>query len=760
VATTRIRRGAIIRCVKRRKKGRKPKRPTPSRAGTRQPRGAEAPVKPIDKAAIPAWKSPRSFVIVFLLIAVAGVIVLTVHKHQGRSVHRDQNLNVLLITLDTTRADRLGCYGDAGARTPNLDRLAAEGIRFANAYCQVPLTLPSHASIMTGRNPYHHGVHNNGTYVLPAAEVTLAERLKNRGYETAAITASFSVNSRFGLGQGFDVYDDNFLPSPGSQSVSALERRAPEVSAVFSSWMARRPAGKFFAWVHFYDPHMPYDPPGTYLTDFPGRPYDGEIAFMDTYVGEVVRLLRDKGLLENTLVVIAGDHGEAFGEKGERGHGVFLYEMAMRVPLIFSSKTLPRGVTVNSRARLIDIVPTILDILNIGSAAGVDGLSLVPVIEGKKERERDVYLESFYPRENWGWSELVGLISEKWKYIQAPRPELYDLSGDPMEKDNVFARYPERTSELKSRLQGMLAASAPGAPSAQKELSRLEQEKLRSLGYVQFAGSGAGGDRPDPKDRLQDLELYQKARDDQSSGKLGEAEQAYRELLLRFPRIPESYANLAEVQVKRRDVAGAIETMKKGVEAVPGSETLWVRLGQIYLITEKFPEASEAMRRALDVNPESLDALTVSVIVYERSNRLPEAMDYLERALKLDPGNEFFRMTYATNLSRVGRLDEAIRFFSALTRDFPDRAVYFQNLGIVYGMSKDTDKAIENLEKAVALEPSPKAFYSLATAYANKGRLADAVRALESYLADPAGESEATVRRVRAQLEILKSRLR
>jgi arylsulfatase A-like enzyme/tetratricopeptide (TPR) repeat protein len=742
------------------KKRRRHRKQAVSSPATGHPPEGEVPVQPVRKTGTPGRKSLPFFATVFILVAAAGALVLIFRKPHGLRVERDGNLNVLLITLDTTRADRLGCYGYAGARTPNLDRLAAEGVRFENGYCQVPLTLPSHASIMTGRNPYHHGVHNNGTYVLSDDEVTLAERLKERGYSTAAVTASFSVDSRFGLGQGFDVYDDHFLSSPATQSGSTVERRAADVFAAFSSWMARKPAGKFFAWVHFYDPHLPYDPPGAYQAEFAGHPYDGEIAYMDQYVGEVIRLLQEKGLLENTLVVIAGDHGEAFGEKVERGHGLFIYEMAVRVPLIFSSRNLPRGVTVASRARLIDIAPTILDILKIGSAAGLDGLSLVPLIEGKKEKDRDVYLESFYPRENWGWSELVGLISGKWKYIQAPKPELYDLTGDPTEKDNVIAQNPARTSELRSRLEKMLASSGSGTRSGQRKLSPAEQERLRSLGYVQFAGNGAGRENPDPKDRVEDLELFQQARDSESSGNLAEAERAYRELLLRYPRILESYANLAGVQARRQNLAGAIETLRKGVEAVPGSETLWIRLGQTYLIMEKLAEASEAVQHALAVNPESLDALTVSVIVDERLNRLPDALSSLERALKLDPTNEFFRMTYARNLSRVGRFDEAIQAFSALTRDFPDEAVYFRDLGIVYGISNDSDKAIENLEKAIALKPDPKAYYSLAIAYVNKGRIADAVRALESFLADPAGESEATINRVRTQLEVLKARLR
>src|SRR5512135_1717843 len=356
--------------------------------------------------------------------------------------------NLLLITLDTTRADHLGCYGFAQASTPNLDRLAGEGIRFARVYAPAPLTLPSHSSIMSGLYPVSHGVRNNG-HEMPSSVRTLAEILKGHGFATAAFVSSFSVDSRFGIGRGFDVYDDTFQVGSPLKGVNA-ERRAEETFARFSRWLDNNAASRFFAWVHYYDPHLPYDPPSPYREEFAGRLYDGEIAYMDHYVGAGLDRLREKGLLDRTIVVVAGDHGEGLGDKIERGHGIFLYEETLRVPfIVFAPKLLPRPRVVDAEVRLIDAAPTVLELAGLGrEASGMQGRSLVPALEGKTLADRDALVETFYPRENFGWSELVGLVSGTWKYIQAPRPELYDLAADRGEASNLVDASQDKAAEI------------------------------------------------------------------------------------------------------------------------------------------------------------------------------------------------------------------------------------------------------------------------------------------------------------------------
>ncbi len=713
----------------------------------------------------PGKKRAAAVAVSLGVVALAVVLVLLFVVRRPGEVKSEgtasgQGLNVLLITLDTTRPDHLGSYGARGVGTPNLDRLAAEGVRFADAYCQVPLTLPSHASILTGEYPFRHGVHNNGNYALAADKTTLAEVLRDRGYDTAAFTASFSVDSRFGLDQGFAVYDDDFRTGSPFKPLNS-ERRADAVFSSFSSWLAGRTAGRFFAWVHFYDPHQPYDPPAEFGSKYADRPYDGEIAYMDKYVGEVVRLLDEKGLLADTLVVIAGDHGEAFGEKVEKGHGIFIYDNVLRVPLIMSCpKVLPAGLAPAGPVRLIDIVPTVLDILKLEAPAGwaIDGRSLLPLIKGRKDEPRDVFIESLYPRENWGWSELIGIISGGWKYIEAPRRELYDLAGDPAEERNMYDGDQARAREMKGRMEKALA-SAAGAVSGKRELTPAEQETLRSLGYVQFAG-GSGGTYPDPKDRMDDLRLYQKAGEYEAAGNFAVSAGIYEELIGRYPKVADNYVNLALALARQMKFDPAVAALKKGIEAVPGSEVLLTRLGHTFLVMEKLPEAMEAMQQALAVNPRSMDALTVSALIYERWGRLDDAMTSLKKGLEVEPENEFLRLTLARELGMTGKLDEAIRAFADLVRDFPDEPLYSQNLGIAYGIKKDYDRAIENLEKSISLKPSPKSYLNIAQAYAAKGRYADAVQALDRFLAAPGRESAAAVKEAGAERERLRKLIR
>ena len=689
-----------------------------------------------------------------LILIAAAVIVFSRRGGPGREIRREEGLNVLLVTLDTTRADHIGCYSDREARTPTIDSLAEKGVRFANAYCSVPLTLPSHASILTGLEPYHHGVHANGTYVLSPGRVTLAERLRTRGYRTAAFTASFTLDSRFGLDQGFDLYDDDLEPGSSFQSSDA-ERRGGEVATRFSRWLGTDDGRPFFAWVHFYDPHFPYDPPPDYRKDFAARPYDGEIAYMDSCLGQVIGALKSRGLLERTLVVLAGDHGEGLGEKVEQEHGVFIYEMAVKVPLLFyCEKRLPSGSVMEPAARTIDIVPTVLDILRIAGAS-VDGRSLVPAIEGRERRGREIYLESFYPRESWGWSELVGLVADGWKYVQAPRPELYDLVSDPGESKDLAGEKPDKVRELKGRLEKLLV-SAPAAAGERRELSLSEQEKLRSLGYVQFAAEG-GSAYPDPKDRLEDLRLYQRSVACEAAGDYPGMEGALRELLPRYAKVPAMYVDLALAQSFQKKYPEAVETLKTGLGIFPGSDFLQTRLGHTYFVMGSLPEALEAMRQALAANPYDLEALSVSATVLERLGRPDEALTHIDKALTIEPGNAALRKARGRLLGSSGRLEEAIDVFAALTRDFPDDASGYRYLGDTYALKKDYGPAVENLEIAARLRPDPIVFRHLAVCYAKMGQVAEAVQALEKYLADPRDEPAAAVRQGRAELERLKA---
>jgi arylsulfatase A-like enzyme/tetratricopeptide (TPR) repeat protein len=727
----------------------------PKKIDNRQPPGAGAVIAP-------ARRRRRVWLIIAFIAAVIAAAAVYFGGRGGGTgaVKRDGRLNVLLVTLDTTRADRLGCYGYRGGRTPNLDALAAAGVLFQNVYAQVPLTLPSHCSIMTGTTPLAHGVHNNGGYVLSPERTALAEMLKAWGFRTAAFVASFSVDSRFGLDQGFDVYDDSFEAGLPFKSANS-ERRADIVAALFSAWLDGQAGEPFFAWVHFFDPHLPYRPPAPYDGEFAGNPYDGEVAFMDEAVGTVVAKLREKNLLERTLVVVAGDHGEAFGEKVETGHGVFLYDGTLKVPLILHAPgRLPEGRVVSSRIRLTDIVPTVLDMVGLPVPAEVEGQSLVPLAGGKKGRDRETYIETFYPRENYGWSELVGLISGDWKYIRAPKPELYNLRTDPAETRNEAGSTGETVAGLDRKLEDLVRKSAGLAAGPSRALTAEEQERLRSLGYVNFSGGGAASSAADPKDKLDVLKLAQLAEGFELEGRYAEAKIAYARLLELVPESPASYVNLALSEARLRKFDEAIATLRLGTERMPDSAVLHVRLGHTYLVTGRPAEALASMDRVIALEPRNVDAYTAAASALDALGRKAEARDYLEKAITVEPENKFLRTSLAMNLASAGDIGQAIEVYKALVADYPGDHVLRQHLGVAYGVAGDYANSIESFKQAIAINPTPTAYLNLAVASKRAGDAAEAVRYLRLYLADPKGERPASVKAAEAELKSLEASLK
>jgi arylsulfatase A-like enzyme/predicted Zn-dependent protease len=689
-----------------------------------------------------------------------GILVYLLVINPGRSkvnLPSTPSYNVLLITLDTTRADHLGCYGHKPAKTPHLDKLAREGIRFDRVYCPAPLTLPSHASIMTGLYPVTHGVRNNG-HDLPSGIRTLAEILKGRGYATAAFVSAFSVDSRFGLDRGFDVYDDTFRSESPFKTQNA-ERRAEETFAGFSRWLESNGKNRFFGWVHYYDPHLPYDPPSPYKEEFNGDPYDGEIAYMDRYVGAVLARLKEKGVLERTIVVVAGDHGEGLGDKVETGHGIFLYEETLRVPLILHNlATFPRSQVIESQVRLIDVAPTILEIIGLkNEVSGMTGQSLVARLRGKSGKDLDSLVETFYPRENFGWAELVGLVSGRWKYIQSPRPELYDLKSDPGEKKDLAASSAGKAGELKKNLeQELLGLSAGGRSAGERTGLRPEdQERLKSLGYVNFTPAGRGRTLPAPKEKIPLLRLIQQAQDYELKDNYAEAEKVYIKVLEDVPDSPAGYVNLAIAQAIQSKFDQAIGTLTEGLVRIPDSEILMVRLGHTYLVTGRSREALETMNKVLSLNPRNVDALTVCAGILDTEGRKDEARSYFERALAVEPESRFLRMGFAGNLASVGRLREAIEIYKKLIEDFPEEQAFYQYAGIAYSYLGEYGQAVSFLERGLAIQPTPTGYFNLALAYDKSGKIREAVKYFKLYLDNSRGESEIGIRRAKAELERL-----
>jgi len=704
-------------------------------------------------------KSKSLFVIIFFIFIIIISLSCWYLFFPRKRIKKDPSFNVVLITLDTTRADRLGCYGYGKAKTPNLDYLAANGIRFENVFCQVPLTTPSHCSILTGTYPIYHQVHNNGSYRLPSEIKTLAEILKERGFDTAAFVGSFTVDSRFGLDQGFDLYDDTFVENQAFKALNS-ERKAEQVYQSFVRWLENREDKQFFCWVHFFDPHLPYDPPPPYRTEFVDDLYDGEIAYMDEYVGKTIDAFRTKNLLHKTLIVVAGDHGEAFGEKTERGHGIFLYNETMKVPLIFYAENhFPPSLTIKSRVRLIDIVPTILDLLKISVPEEIQGVSLVPFMQGKKKKDLTTYIETYFPLENYGWAPLIGLIDGRWKYIKAPKEELYDLKKDSLEENNLIVVHAKIALQQRTKLEKLLSQYSSPLTPTKRNLSSQEIAKLRSLGYVAHSTEIPQGPLPDPKDMLDELQLSQQAESYELEGKFAEAAKVYEKMLSLRPENQTGYVNLALMYARCEQFNEAVKALQRGLILFPQSITLLSRLAHTYLVMGKLQKSLETWASVLEIDPQYFDGLLGTGWILDLMGKKEKALNYYERALNIEPENKFLRKNYARTLGTSGRISEAIRAYEELKKNYPDDYEILEELGIAYGYAGDLNKAIDNLSKSIALHPTPLAYLNLAVAYRKVGNIEKAIENLKLYLANPE-EDPKKIARIKQELLFLERQLK
>lgn len=447
---------------------------------------------------MPARIRGKRVALVALTLAVIGIAgaLAWPGKH-------DKQWNVLLVSFDTTRADRIGSYGNTRIKTPTLDGLAASGMRFANAYTAVPITTPSHSTIHTGRYPIAHGVRDNGLFVLAEDQVTLAEILHENGYATAAAVGSFPLTAHFGLDQGFDFYDDHLtgqhenylgLREAPKEELFFDERRAAQVNEAVLPWLRENSAKPFFLWVHYFDPHQPFEPPPPYNQLYADDPYDGEIAYSDASLGFLLEQLRGLGVLDNTLIVMVADHGEGLSEHNEITHAVLAYNSTLHVPLIIrppQGEVAP-GTVVEQRVGTVDIVPTILDLLGIPLPENLQGRSLRHTWQtgGNPDAAPLQYAENLSPRLSHGWGELRILFDANLKYIHGPRPELYDLDVDPQESHNLIGEQPETGKRMKEELSRFLANHAVAGVSTTEHLSESERQRLEALGYLHRSGGG------------------------------------------------------------------------------------------------------------------------------------------------------------------------------------------------------------------------------------------------------------------------------
>jgi arylsulfatase A-like enzyme/Flp pilus assembly protein TadD len=618
---------------------------------------------------------------------LAGLLGLLCHAGLAawQTGTRKPESNLLLITIDTLRADHLGSYGYTAIKTPVLDALAREGVRFSNAFSPVPLTLPSHCSILTGTYPIYHGVHDNSGFILAPSQVTLAEVLKGAGYSTAAFVGAFVVDSKFGLGQGYDYYFDHFdLSRFENVSPGYIQRTGDEVVRETIRWLGSRkakPGTPFFVWTHLYDPHDPYTPPEPYLSRHKSSPYDGEIEFTDSNVGTLLGWLRQNGLYDDTLVIVAGDHGESLGEHGESKHGFFIYNSTLHVPLIMK---FPRGQNagrvVTDSVSLVDIFPTALQILHAGdsSAARVQGRGLLSLILGKVQGYRpEIYAETYYPRLQFGWSELRALITEKDKYVLAPRQELYDCRTDFRESRNLASDNSVVANQLRDRLRDLIRRyGAPTESSAKSDLDPETREKLRSLGYVTYSmgdtGTGDFQNLRDPKDEIG----------------------TYNEITNLFER---SAAG---------DYRAVIPRYEQLLKLQPDLKIVQYKLGQAFYHTGNYEAALSAFKTAVHLGGDVALATFDLAQTYLKLGRTEDAILGFERTIELDPTHYRARTNLGLLLKNQGKIPEAIEQLQAAIELAPTSVIALNNLGIAYSMSNRHAEAEATMRKAVSLAPN------------------------------------------------------
>jgi len=709
--------------------------------------------------------------------------------------------NVLLITLDTTRADRIGCYGYSRAGTPALDALARAGVRFERAYAQAPITLASHASLLTGTYPAVNGLRVNADARLGKDIPTLAEALRTRGYRTGAFVSSFVLDAAFGLERGFDVYDDD-LQSGGDSERFRAERPGNFAADAALAWLQGEDPAPFFAWVHFYDPHSPYDPPQEYATKFADA-YDGEIAFADAQVGRLIEWLDSTGLRERTLVVVAGDHGEAFGEHGEPEHGLFVYDVTVRVPLIVAwPGRVPAAEVRHTDVQLVDLYPTIVELTEADGGAVHDGSSLVELLRGDGQAARSVYGESRYGQLGYGWAPLRYLIHDRFKYIDAPRPELFDRQVDPGELRNLWDERRDEAAAMRARLEQLEAGLTPlGAEGI--DLDAASRAKLESLGYVTPASGGspgapAGAAGADPKDMIEVFRGHYRAngllgrgRWDEAAallerlvaaspgsfdlyedlgwaylslGRTAEAERAYRQSLTRLPDHAERLWGLAETLRRQNRLDEAIESFERSLAQRPEFGEAHLGLTLAHASRGEPEQALEHARRHAEINPGSTIAWSNLAAMAARQGRHDEAVAAAERLLALAPSDPQAHYLLWDTLRSAGRRDDELAALRRAHDGFPDEWLFTcllaWRLAVTPGQDRSAlDQALGLAEQAVRMNPAhPRSFDTLAAALAARGSFSEAAEAQSRGLALLQGpDAESLGDEMRARLELYRA---
>ena len=605
--------------------------------------------------------------------------------------------DVFLITIDTLRADHVGCYGYKQVETPTIDGIAADGIRFTQAFTHSPITNTSHTTILTGLLPSIHGVTDFGIPLSPQ-HVTWAELLKKQGYQTAAFIGAVILDSQGlapGLDRGFDFYD-NFPARPNTKERwGRVERRATTVVQHAESWLNHHPrSNPRFMWVHLYDPHDPYEPPPPFSEKYASHLYDGEIAYADSALGHFIAKLKKSGAYRNAIIIIVGDHGEGLGEHGEKTHGLFLYDSTLHVPLIIKMPDAAhRGMVIDSLVRTTDILPTVLFLTNTPAPAELNGKSLVPLIEGSKEdREtepaRSLFGETDYPL-RWGWAPLRALREQSAKFIDAPKPEFYDLQADPRELKNLYA--PQ-------------SANAQSPRGTQAELEA-EMAKWKAKLPAPPAGTQPAANLPDPKDKIEVQNLLHDSMLASDDGRTSDSLHYLEKAIQIDPDSSTALRQLGELELAAQDYSKAATHLKRALQLRPEDSTAAFEAGEALEKSGDFAGARDALEASLKLALGQMNARLLLGRVYLRLNDARNAEDQFEAALLVDSGNTEGRLGLAEAQIMKGDFAAAAPDLEQLTKSDPKNAAAWHLLSRAYQGLHRNQEAKQAEAKAAALHP-------------------------------------------------------
>jgi arylsulfatase A-like enzyme/Tfp pilus assembly protein PilF len=605
--------------------------------------------------------------------------------------------NVLLITIDTLRSDYVGYAGSGKVKTPHLDRLAAEGVSFTRTRSPVPLTLPAHASILTGAYPPAHGVRVNGRDRLSEENETLAEILKEKGYTTAAFVSAFVLDRRFGLAQGFDVYDDQLSTDVRLLENIDAERNAAAVQSSFSGWLSRQPPEPFFAWLHVYDPHAPYAAPEPYRGQYATDPYAAEVAYTDAMIGRALEDLESRGLLERTLVAVVGDHGEGLGEHGEDTHSVLIYNSTLSVPfLLYAPGLIEGGGRVDAVTRTVDLAPTLLDYLGLEKTLA-QGRSLRPLIEGSEMEEAPVYGESLYASVHLGWSELRALERDGFRYIDAPGPELYDLGADPGERENLLLSRKGVARDMRDELARMAGELEADARREQAPLDDETEARLKSLGYVSSRRAPSSPRRAvDPKDKMALWNELQVGIHELGLGNHAEAAAILENALALEKDIPLVYENLGAAYMRLGRHADAEWVYREALARGMEDSDFHMNRGLLEYYRRQWSESEKELRVALALDPGNVAALVHLGNTLRASRRAEEAIEQYKAALAISPRYLYAFDGLGRAESALGRPEEALGAFREVVRLDPEGGQGYFNLAVQLEQMGRAKEAVES----------------------------------------------------------------